>query len=172
MIELLRLNISTHSHFPALPKFCRPPRILTLSPLPSRSIPRSCNGYHAPPPSSSSSLPHFAPHITNAKHSKHIFRSVPQLRGDVMPVAQVPVGSQAERFAADPPRPVFGDILLAKLKPGQQIDIECRVRGVLPVMFLSFVFFGGGTTYHVTCRPYYRYSGAQGHRPRPRQVRP
>ena len=37
------------------------------------------------------------------------------------------MGSQAQRFAADPPRPVFGDILLAKLKPGQQIDIECRV---------------------------------------------
>jgi hypothetical protein len=43
------------------------------------------------------------------------------------PTTQVPVGSQEQRFAADPPRPVFGDILLAKLKPGQQIDIECRV---------------------------------------------
>ena len=40
---------------------------------------------------------------------------------------QVPVGSQEQRFASDPPRPVFGDILLAKLKPGQTIDIECRV---------------------------------------------
>jgi hypothetical protein len=55
--------------------------------------------------------------------------------------AQVPVGSQAERFAADPPRPVFGDILLAKLKPGQQIDIECRVRAA---RLSSFGVGGGG----------------------------
>jgi hypothetical protein len=61
-----------------------------------------------------------------------------------MLVTQVPVGSQAERFASDPPRPVFGDILLAKLKPGQQIDIECRVRGGLLNALLCWLFLGWG----------------------------
>ncbi|ORX98974.1 DNA-directed RNA polymerases I and III subunit RPAC1-like protein [Basidiobolus meristosporus CBS 931.73] len=35
-----------------------------------------------------------------------------------------PKGDQAERFAEDPVRPVFDDILLAKLRPGQEIEAE------------------------------------------------
>lgn len=30
-----------------------------------------------------------------------------------------PVGDQAEKFTDDPPRPVYDDILIAKLRPGQ-----------------------------------------------------
>jgi len=37
-----------------------------------------------------------------------------------------PVGGQAELFADDPPRPVHDDILIAKLRPGQEIEVECR----------------------------------------------
>ncbi|KAJ3289479.1 DNA-directed RNA polymerases I and III subunit RPAC1 [Rhizoclosmatium sp. JEL0117] len=33
-------------------------------------------------------------------------------------------GDQEERLSADPPRPVHDDIVLAKLRPGQEIDIE------------------------------------------------
>jgi DNA-directed RNA polymerase I and III subunit RPAC1 len=35
-----------------------------------------------------------------------------------------PKGDQAERFADDPIRPVLDDILIAKLRPGQEIDVE------------------------------------------------
>ncbi|KAK9768369.1 DNA-directed RNA polymerase core subunit rpc40 [Basidiobolus ranarum] len=35
-----------------------------------------------------------------------------------------PKGDQAERFAEDPARPVFDDILIAKLRPGQEIEVE------------------------------------------------
>ncbi|CAO3681626.1 unnamed protein product [Umbelopsis vinacea] len=35
-----------------------------------------------------------------------------------------PKGDQAERFAKDPIRPVHDDILIAKLRPGQEIDVE------------------------------------------------
>ncbi|KAJ3021654.1 UNVERIFIED_CONTAM: DNA-directed RNA polymerase core subunit rpc40 [Siphonaria sp. JEL0065] len=33
-------------------------------------------------------------------------------------------GDQEDRFQEDPPRPVHSDIVLAKLRPGQEIDIE------------------------------------------------
>lgn len=36
-----------------------------------------------------------------------------------------PQGEQAEQLAADPPRPVHDDILIAKLRPGQRIEVEC-----------------------------------------------
>jgi DNA-directed RNA polymerase I and III subunit RPAC1 len=36
----------------------------------------------------------------------------------------IPTGDQAERFAAGPIKPVHDDILIAKLRPGQEIDIE------------------------------------------------
>ncbi|XP_037274573.2 RNA polymerase I and III subunit C [Rhipicephalus microplus] len=36
----------------------------------------------------------------------------------------VPLGSQAEIFATKPPRPVHDDIILAKLRPGQEIDLK------------------------------------------------
>jgi len=39
----------------------------------------------------------------------------------------VPQGDQEVEFAADPPRPVHDDILLAKLRPGQEIDLQCYV---------------------------------------------
>ncbi|KAI9279417.1 DNA-directed RNA polymerase [Umbelopsis sp. AD052] len=35
-----------------------------------------------------------------------------------------PKGEQGERFADDPIRPVLDDILIAKLRPGQEIDVE------------------------------------------------
>lgn len=35
-----------------------------------------------------------------------------------------PKGDQSERFADDPIRPVHDDILIAKLRPGQEIDME------------------------------------------------
>lgn len=37
----------------------------------------------------------------------------------------VPHGEQAERFSAQPPRPVHDDILIAKMRPGQVIEVEC-----------------------------------------------
>ena len=36
----------------------------------------------------------------------------------------IPQGEQAERFRDHPIRPVHDDILLAKLKPGQEIELE------------------------------------------------
>lgn len=36
----------------------------------------------------------------------------------------VPAGEQATMFQSNPPRPVNGNILLAKLRPGQVIDLE------------------------------------------------
>eukprot|EP00824_Muranothrix_gubernata_P022841 TRINITY_DN5746_c0_g1_i1.p1 TRINITY_DN5746_c0_g1~~TRINITY_DN5746_c0_g1_i1.p1 ORF type:complete len:318 (+),score=73.07 TRINITY_DN5746_c0_g1_i1:117-956(+) len=37
-----------------------------------------------------------------------------------------PQGNQAEVLALDPPEPVHPDILIAKLRPGQEIDVECH----------------------------------------------
>ena len=43
----------------------------------------------------------------------------------------IPQGSQKEIFAADPVRPCHADILLAKMRPGQEIDLEVHcVKGV------------------------------------------
>ncbi|KAL6742533.1 hypothetical protein Aduo_015676 [Ancylostoma duodenale] len=43
----------------------------------------------------------------------------------------IPCGDQAEQFASDPPRIVFDDILVAKLRPGQQIEANCHaVKGI------------------------------------------
>lgn len=36
----------------------------------------------------------------------------------------VPFGDQAQRFKSDPPRPLHDDILIAKLRPGQEIEME------------------------------------------------
>jgi DNA-directed RNA polymerase I and III subunit RPAC1 len=35
-----------------------------------------------------------------------------------------PKGNQEERFADNPPRPVHDDIVLAKLRPGQEVEME------------------------------------------------
>lgn len=37
----------------------------------------------------------------------------------------VPQGDQAKMFADDPPRPLYDDIVIAKLRPGQEIELEC-----------------------------------------------
>jgi DNA-directed RNA polymerases I and III subunit RPAC1 len=43
----------------------------------------------------------------------------------------VPQGDQAEVFATDPPRPTNEDIVLVKLRPGQEIEMELHaVKGV------------------------------------------
>jgi DNA-directed RNA polymerase I and III subunit RPAC1 len=39
----------------------------------------------------------------------------------------VPQGNQEQLFAIDPPRPVVDNILIARLRPGQEIEIECFV---------------------------------------------
>jgi len=39
----------------------------------------------------------------------------------------IPQGSQAERFKDDPIRPVYDDIVIAKLRPGQSIEAELHV---------------------------------------------
>ena len=36
----------------------------------------------------------------------------------------IPQGDQAQRFSAQPVRPVHEDILIAKLRPGQEIELE------------------------------------------------
>jgi DNA-directed RNA polymerase I and III subunit RPAC1 len=42
-----------------------------------------------------------------------------------------PAGTQEERYADAPPRPVHGDVLLAKLAPGQKIELEAHaIKGV------------------------------------------
>ncbi|VDL65567.1 unnamed protein product [Nippostrongylus brasiliensis] len=43
----------------------------------------------------------------------------------------VPCGNQEEQFADDPPRIVHDDILVAKLRPGQEIEASCHaVKGI------------------------------------------
>lgn len=43
----------------------------------------------------------------------------------------MPCGDQEEQFAGDPPRVVHDDILVAKLRPGQQIEASCHaVKGI------------------------------------------
>ncbi|KHJ85835.1 RNA polymerase Rpb3/Rpb11 dimerization domain protein [Oesophagostomum dentatum] len=43
----------------------------------------------------------------------------------------IPCGDQEEQFKGDPPRIVFDDILVAKLRPGQQIEANCHaVKGI------------------------------------------
>jgi DNA-directed RNA polymerase I and III subunit RPAC1 len=42
-----------------------------------------------------------------------------------------PIGEQATLFADDPPRPVHDDILIAKLAPGQELDLKLLcVKGI------------------------------------------
>ena len=36
----------------------------------------------------------------------------------------IPIGDQAQRFKSDPPRSLHEDILIAKLRPGQEIEME------------------------------------------------
>lgn len=36
-----------------------------------------------------------------------------------------PIGNQAQTFKDNPPRPVHDNILLAKMRPGQEINLEC-----------------------------------------------
>uniref|UniRef100_A0A915L0E5 DNA-directed RNA polymerases I and III subunit RPAC1 n=1 Tax=Romanomermis culicivorax TaxID=13658 RepID=A0A915L0E5_ROMCU len=43
----------------------------------------------------------------------------------------IPVGDQATKFAECPPSPVHPDILLNKLRPGQEIELKCHcVKGI------------------------------------------
>jgi len=43
----------------------------------------------------------------------------------------VPIGNQAQKFQKDPPRPVHPDILLNKLRPGQEVELKCFcVKGI------------------------------------------
>ncbi|KAF7638466.1 RPOLD domain-containing protein [Meloidogyne graminicola] len=43
----------------------------------------------------------------------------------------VPIGSQRTQFSTDPPRMVHKDIILAKLRPGQEIEARCHcVKGI------------------------------------------
>lgn len=39
----------------------------------------------------------------------------------------IPQGKQAQRFAADKPQMVHDDIIIAKMRPGQVIEMECHV---------------------------------------------
>jgi len=43
----------------------------------------------------------------------------------------VPQGDQEERFGDFPPKPLYEDILIAKLRPGQEIEMECfAIKGI------------------------------------------
>lgn len=43
----------------------------------------------------------------------------------------IPIGDQGNQFQCDPPRPVHPDILLAKMRPGQEIELRCHcVKGI------------------------------------------
>ena len=43
---------------------------------------------------------------------------------DDTPTGVMPTGGDDERFADDPIRPVHDDILIARLRPGQEIELE------------------------------------------------
>eukprot|EP00741_Cyanophora_paradoxa_P015075 tig00020848_g14546.t1 len=43
----------------------------------------------------------------------------------------IPHGQQAEAYASNPIKPIHDDILIAKLRPGQEIEVECHcVKGI------------------------------------------
>jgi DNA-directed RNA polymerase I and III subunit RPAC1 len=60
-----------------------------------------------------------ATNLPNRPYTRHVYSS---------DLKWVPCGDQSTRFAANPPRAVDEDILITKLRPGQEINLECHAR--------------------------------------------
>lgn len=59
--------------------------------------------------------------INDVHEEERIFNHSNVYSGDL---EWIPIGDQAERFKENPPRPLHDDILIAKLRPGQEIEME------------------------------------------------
>lgn len=59
--------------------------------------------------------------INNVEEEERIFNHSNVYSGDL---EWIPIGDQATRFKGNPPRPLHDDILIAKLRPGQEIEME------------------------------------------------
>lgn len=59
--------------------------------------------------------------INDVNEEERIFNHSNVYSGDL---EWIPIGDQEQRFAKNPPRPLHDDILIAKLRPGQEIEME------------------------------------------------
>ncbi len=59
--------------------------------------------------------------INDVAEEERIFNHSNVYSGDLV---WIPIGNQAARFKSNPPRPLLDDILIAKLRPGQEIEME------------------------------------------------
>ena len=59
--------------------------------------------------------------INDVAEEERIFNHSNVYSGDLV---WIPIGNQAAKFKSNPPRPLLDDILIAKLRPGQEIEME------------------------------------------------
>jgi DNA-directed RNA polymerase I and III subunit RPAC1 len=59
--------------------------------------------------------------INDVEEEERIFNHSNVYSGDLV---WIPIGDQAQTFKSNPPKPLHDDILIAKLRPGQEIEME------------------------------------------------